>query len=151
MPAYVIFSRERTLDPSELEIYARTAPLSLAGWPSFSLPTAAKRCLKDRLPRALQSRNFHPWKMPSNGTRVPSIKKWLSIDTKVRFIVASLWRVYNLEDAIRSFATEANSVGHHRYQSSKVAPTRIAPESARGYNVRPLRSGSCHTANKPWS
>src|ERR1700680_3452684 len=33
MPAYVIFIRERTLDPSELEIYARTAPLSLAGWP----------------------------------------------------------------------------------------------------------------------
>ena len=33
MPAYVIFIRERTLDPSELEAYARAAPPSLAGWP----------------------------------------------------------------------------------------------------------------------
>jgi hypothetical protein len=30
MPAYVIFIRERTLDPSELEAYARAAPPSLA-------------------------------------------------------------------------------------------------------------------------
>ena len=29
----MIFIRERTLDPSELEVYARTAPPSLAGWP----------------------------------------------------------------------------------------------------------------------
>ena len=33
MPAYVIFIRERTLDRSELETYARMAPPSLEGWP----------------------------------------------------------------------------------------------------------------------
>jgi uncharacterized protein (DUF1330 family) len=33
MPAYVIFIRERTLDPSELEVYAQQALPSLAGWP----------------------------------------------------------------------------------------------------------------------
>ena len=33
MPAYVIFIRERTLDRSELEAYARMAPPSLEGWP----------------------------------------------------------------------------------------------------------------------
>jgi len=33
MPAYVIFIRERTLDPSELEAYARAAPPSLADRP----------------------------------------------------------------------------------------------------------------------
>ena len=33
MPAYVIFIRERTLDPSELEAYARAAPPSLEGLP----------------------------------------------------------------------------------------------------------------------
>ena len=33
MPAYVIFIRERTLDQSELDAYARAAPPSLEGWP----------------------------------------------------------------------------------------------------------------------
>ena len=33
MSAYVIFIRERTLDPSELEVYAQLAPPSLEGWP----------------------------------------------------------------------------------------------------------------------
>ena len=33
MPAYVIFIRERTLDPSELEAYAKAAGPSLEGLP----------------------------------------------------------------------------------------------------------------------
>jgi uncharacterized protein (DUF1330 family) len=33
MRAYIIFIRERTLDPSELEAYAQAAPPSLVGWP----------------------------------------------------------------------------------------------------------------------
>src|ERR1700676_4300744 len=67
------------------------------------LPTPAKRCLKDRLPKGWSLRNFHPWRTPSDGTRAPSIKKRLRIDTKVRFIAGSLWRGHNLEGAIRSF------------------------------------------------
>jgi hypothetical protein len=46
MPAYVIFIRERTLDPSELEAYARAAPPSLAGWPIKFLAAYGRLCVK---------------------------------------------------------------------------------------------------------
>jgi uncharacterized protein (DUF1330 family) len=58
MPAYVIFIRERTLDPSELEAYARAAPPSLAGWPIKFLAGGRQDVLEGPAPEGVAIAEF---------------------------------------------------------------------------------------------
>jgi hypothetical protein len=91
MPAYVIFIRERTLDKSELEAYAKLAAPSLEGLPiKFLAAYGRQEVLEGPAPEGVAIANFRRWKRPSNGTKAPRTKLRHSIDSKARFTAASL-------------------------------------------------------------
>jgi uncharacterized protein (DUF1330 family) len=66
----VIFIRERTLDQSELDTYAKLARPSLEGLPiKFLAAYGRQEVLEGPAPEGVAIAEFPSWKRPSNGTR----------------------------------------------------------------------------------
>jgi len=138
MAAYVIFIRERTLDQSELDIYAKLARPSLEGLPiKFLAAYGRQEVLEAPRPRAWQSPNFRHWKRPSNGTRAPRIRQRHSIDLKARSIAASLLKALNSEG--RAAFTYFCKLGKEAKCGIRAPQASVVGESSRADRAQRLR------------
>jgi uncharacterized protein (DUF1330 family) len=98
MPAYVIFIRERTLDQSELDAYAKAARPSLEGSPVIFLAAYDRQVvLEGPAPEGVAIAEFPSLEEAKQWYEAPHIKRRYGIDSKARPIAASLLKAFSSE------------------------------------------------------
>lgn len=102
MSAYMVFTRDKTLDQGEMDVCAKAVPASIPGHelkPSRFM--AHTKTWKSRPPKARLYSSSRVWPPPKRGTTARSIAKPASIASKEQPI-ASLWWMES-EDRVRVF------------------------------------------------
>ncbi len=79
MSAYFIFTREKTLDQAEMDLYNQQVKATFAGHDiKFLAPTASSKMWKAGQAKLRSSPNSPPWKPPKPGTTARPIAKCAS-------------------------------------------------------------------------